>query len=283
VITNDGWEAPATDIIGLHDYEQDATALTARYGEPGALAAMLESGRIAGRRATLVGQREGTGRSPASHDAPGSMPVMLTEFGGMRVPTTPADAPGFPVAVSEKGANWVRIRLHGTPGHASTPLRADNALIKAAIAVQRIAEFQPQAQTGATWARFVAGLGLPPEIADALRDPAAVEGVIDTLPDVGLARLVHACTHTTLAPTILHAGVKTNVIPDTADIEVDVRSLEGEGPDDVEAMIRTALGDLADGADVEITISGRATSSPVETPLWDSVARVTGALVPGAT
>jgi len=79
VITNDGWEAPATDIIGLHDYEQDADTLTARYRTREALAAMLERGSVAGRRTTLAGQREGTVRSPASHD----MPVMLTEFGGM--------------------------------------------------------------------------------------------------------------------------------------------------------------------------------------------------------
>ena len=83
VITNDGWEAPATDIVGLHDYEQDPATLTARYGTPQALTAMLEGGRVAGRRTTLAGQR------------PGDAPVMLTEFGGMALSDDPGGTWGY--------------------------------------------------------------------------------------------------------------------------------------------------------------------------------------------
>ncbi|MBI5288808.1 MAG: glycoside hydrolase family 2 [Chloroflexi bacterium] len=83
VITNDGWEAPATDIVGLHDYEQDAAALDSRYGTPDALAAMLARGRVAGRRTILAGQRE--------HDGP----VMLTEFGGMALSDDPGGTWGY--------------------------------------------------------------------------------------------------------------------------------------------------------------------------------------------
>lgn len=207
---------------------------------------------------------------------------MLTEFGGMRVPTAPADAPAFPVAVAEKGANWVKIRFHGTPGHASLPLNTDNALVKAAKAVQRLAEFKPRAQTGDVWHAFVDGLGLPDEVTAALKDPDGVEQITAMLPDQGLQRLLDACTHTTIAPTILHSGVKTNVIPDTAEIEADVRVLPGEGPEDIERIVREALGDLRDEATIEIWNSGRATSSPHRTPMWDSLSRATAALVPGA-
>jgi beta-galactosidase/beta-glucuronidase len=83
VITNDGWEAPATDIIGLHDYEQDPAALAARFGSPEALAAVLETGRVAGRRASLAGRRAG------------DVPVMLTEFGGMALSDDPGGTWGY--------------------------------------------------------------------------------------------------------------------------------------------------------------------------------------------
>lgn len=207
---------------------------------------------------------------------------LLTEFGGMRVPTAPPDAPAFPVAVAEKGANWVKVRFRGTPGHASLPLDTDNALVKAAKAVQRLSDFRPRARTGDVWTKFVDGLGLPEDVSKALRDPDGLEQFVATLPDQGMARLLDACTHTTIAPTVLHAGVKTNVIPDFAEIEADVRVLPGEGPEDIDRIVREALGDLAGEAEIEITISGRATSSPDETPLWHVLADATARLVPGA-
>ena len=48
---------------------------------------------------------------------------------------------------------------------------------------------------------------VPSENLDGLRD------ALSELP-LGMSRLVHACTHTTFAPTVMHAGTKTNVIPD---------------------------------------------------------------------
>lgn len=208
---------------------------------------------------------------------------MVSEFGGMKIPTSPPDAPALPVGIAEKGANWVKIRFRGTPGHGSVPYRTDNALVKAAEAVRRVSEWHSPAQITETWKQFVSGLGLPPGVAGALSDPGMVEQVIAALPDLGLARMVQACTHTTLAPTVMHAGVKTNVIPDSAAFEVDVRSLPGEGPEDVVAMLTEALGpDLTADAEIDVVVPGRATESPVDTPLWDVLSAAARKLVPGA-
>ena len=46
--------------------------------------------------------------------------------------------------------------------------------------------------------------------------------------------------------------MKTNVIPDRVELEVDIRTLPGETPDDVAGAPRRALGDLADQVEVEI-------------------------------
>ena len=45
-----------------------------------------------------------------------------------------------------------------------------------------------------------------------------IPGETETLP-LAMARQAHACTHTTFAPTIIHGGTKTNVIPDLVDVE----------------------------------------------------------------
>ena len=56
-----------------------------------------------------------------------------------------------------------------------------------------------------------------------------------TLPSVGAASHLHACTHTTFSPNLVdgnpsgNSRMKVNVIPDTVVVEVDIRTLPGEG------------------------------------------------------
>jgi acetylornithine deacetylase/succinyl-diaminopimelate desuccinylase-like protein len=79
----------------------------------------------------------------------------------------------------------------------------------------------------------------------------------------------------------VHGGTKTNMIPDSVVLEVDIRTLPGQSGDDVRALIAEALGDLADRVEIESN-EDLATASPVDTPLWDALARVSGRLVAGS-
>jgi acetylornithine deacetylase/succinyl-diaminopimelate desuccinylase-like protein len=208
---------------------------------------------------------------------------VITESGGFEMPlpsTTPG--PKLPVMVGEKGTYWCRFRVKGTPGHGSMPLRTDNALVKAAEVVRRIAEYRPETNIIEAWRGFVEGADLPPEMAEMFLDPTKVERFVQDFPDLGVARMVHAATHTTFAPTMMHAGIKTNVIPDTVDLQVDIRTLPGQDEQDIRAMIDEALGDLAGSVEISAQSNDSATASPAETPLWDSLQRVTERLVPGA-
>jgi acetylornithine deacetylase/succinyl-diaminopimelate desuccinylase-like protein len=199
---------------------------------------------------------------------------VITESGGFQVPT--ANGIRLPIMVEEKGTFWSNITVHGTPSHASQAYRTDNALVTAAEVVRRIAEYRPEARIGETWRRYVEGLGLPPEMAD----PDQVDAFIADLP-VGVARIAHSCTHTTMAPTVAHGGTKTNIIPDRVDLQVDVRTMPGQSGDAARALLLDAIGDLADK--VEITSNDDpATSSPTDTPLWDSLTRVVGRLCEGS-
>jgi len=208
---------------------------------------------------------------------------VVTESGGFRLPFGSGAGPRLPVVVAEKGTYWCRIRVRGTPGHGSMPFRSDNALVKAAEVVRRIAEYRPETTVHDIWRRFLDAVDLPPEIADALRDPAGVRTFVESTADTGLARAVHAATHTTFAPTVLHGGVKTNVIPDTADLEVDIRTLPGQSPEDVREMLVEALGDLAEEVEIAPLSEDVATGSPADTPLYRSLERITATLVPGSS
>jgi acetylornithine deacetylase/succinyl-diaminopimelate desuccinylase-like protein len=195
---------------------------------------------------------------------------VLTESGGFQIPT--AEGTRLPVVVGEKGTFWSKLTVRGTPGHGSQPFRTDNAVVTAAEVVRRLAEYQPDTQIHPSWRRFVEGMALEPEIAGALLTPDEFHRALAELP-LGIARHWHACTHTTFAPTVIHGGTKTNVIPDRVDLEVDIRTLPGQTGRDALDVLRDALGDLADAVEVQSN-DDPATESSIDTPLWDTLTRV---------
>jgi acetylornithine deacetylase/succinyl-diaminopimelate desuccinylase-like protein len=206
---------------------------------------------------------------------------VVTESGGVPVPTS--TGPRLKISVGEKGGNWRRLVVHGTPGHGSRPFRTDNALVTAAKVVQRIAEYRPKARILDPWRRYVQELELGPELTAALTDPARVWETAREMDNLALAREAHACTHTTFSPNVTRGGTKVNVIPDRVEIDVDIRALPGVEPAEVDAMLREALGDLADRVTVETTGRRQAGSvSPLDTPLVDALSRVASKLVPGS-
>lgn len=196
---------------------------------------------------------------------------VLTENGGLH--TGSPDAPFVAMNVGEKGVAWRRLRLRGTPGHGSAPYGADNALVKAAAVINRLTEYRPAPRVHELWRTQLETMDLDPELRAALADPDRIDATLAALP-VGAARHLHACTHTTFSCNVVEAPpMKTNVIPDLVELGVDIRTLPGEGADEVRAHLDAALGDLADQVEVEIVMNDPASISRVDTPLWDALQR----------
>jgi acetylornithine deacetylase/succinyl-diaminopimelate desuccinylase-like protein len=204
---------------------------------------------------------------------------LLTENGG--TVSRRGDNLNVTVHVGEKGVAWRRLRVTGTPGHGSMPYGADNALVKAAHVVSRLADYRPAPYVDDLWSAFVDTLQLDPDLKAALADPSRVDEAIARLP-AALARFAWSATHTTFSPNMCRAGVKTNVIPDGVDIEVDIRTIPGDNEDEVRRHIDKALGDLSEEVTIEKLFSKPASASPTGTPLWDVLARVVDAHYPGA-
>jgi acetylornithine deacetylase/succinyl-diaminopimelate desuccinylase-like protein len=112
----------------------------------------------------------------------------------------------------------------------------------------------------------------------------ALDGFVDPPgTDLGVARKAHACTHTTLAPTIISGGTKTNVIPDVVDLQVDIRALPGDRDEDVADLLREAIGpELAPHVQILADAWNPGSVSSIRSPLWDSLSRVSAGLVPGS-
>lgn len=205
----------------------------------------------------------------------------LTELGGWST----VDDHGHrhvTVNIGEKGLNWRRLRVSGTPGHGSMPFGADNALVKAAEIVRRLSEYRPAPYLGETWRALVDTMSVPVELRRALLDPATVFDTIAAMP-TPVARTCHALTHTTISPNVAHGGQKTNVIPDAVDIEVDIRTVPGTTKADVDAMLADALGDLAGHVEIVDLQIGDPTQSPMDNPLWNTISRHTQVAYPGAS
>lgn len=77
VISNDGWEHTRSDLLTVHDYQNDPTRLHASYATADDARRSLAGVSPNGRR-TLVGTLE-------EAEATGARPVILSEFGGVSV------------------------------------------------------------------------------------------------------------------------------------------------------------------------------------------------------
>lgn len=181
----------------------------------------------------------------------------------------------YPIQVAEKGTTTYRLTFRGTWGHGSMP-RADNALVQAAAAVGRLSEPWPVRLTDVT-RRFLDGAIAATEathapIARILRtlaagDPGASAKGLEALCLPIYARALDAMLRDTLSPNVLHAGVKFNIVPGEAVLEIDCRRLPGTSEPEMEARLRERLGpELAAITDIELLIGNDAVVSPYEDP-----------------
>ena len=58
-------------------------------------------------------------------------------------------------------------------------------------------------------------------------NPAAFDTALDRASE-GTQPMLYAATRTTFSPNIAHGGVKVNVIPESAEVDIDIRTLPGD-------------------------------------------------------
>jgi acetylornithine deacetylase/succinyl-diaminopimelate desuccinylase-like protein len=197
----------------------------------------------------------------------------INEGGGERIELADG-TPIYEATVAEKMTAPFRLRVLGRSGHASMPGIADNALVKAARLIERLAAFRPEPQ-------------LQPEVEGFLRVvlgevPPATEAVERTRAvSPAAADSVEALLVATFSPTIVSASVKRNVIPAVCELEVDCRLLPGQHPEHVEPVIRAVLGGDID-YELEWIEARGGTRSPLDTPLWRALEEFVAEAEPGA-
>jgi len=180
----------------------------------------------------------------------------------------------YGVCIAEKGVFRFSLTTDGVAGHASIPKIGDNALLKMAPLLARMADRQPGFDLTDGPRALLEGLGLEPD-----GDPAAALERLRAR-DAGLALLVEPLLGVTLAPTRISASEKINVIPASAELRVDCRIPPGLGEEQALARIREVIGE--DGYRLEFTERVVGNQSPVSSPLMDAIERWIGEHDPGA-
>ncbi len=175
---------------------------------------------------------------------------------------------------AEKMSAPFRILVHGRSGHASMPGIADNALVKAARLIERIAAYRPEPQVQQEIEAFMRTV-----LGEVPSPGSVVERARELHPTV--AELVEPLLAPRFAPTIISASQKRNVIPALCEVVVDCRLLPGQHPAAVEPIVRAVLGGDVD-YELDWLEAHGGTRSPLDTPLWQAVEEFVAASEPGA-
>jgi acetylornithine deacetylase/succinyl-diaminopimelate desuccinylase-like protein len=175
----------------------------------------------------------------------------VSEVGGFSV-TINGDHRLYLIESAQKGIQWLKLTARGTAGHGSFK-NTDNAVTKLSQAVARIGNYewpQLETRTGAIFFRKIA------ELTGEKYDPKNVKPLLKHLgPSV---KMLGATIQNTANPTMLEAGYKANVIPQTASAVIDGRFLPGF-ENDLHDTIKKLAGD-----DIEIEFVARDIALEVE-------------------
>jgi len=175
----------------------------------------------------------------------------VSEVGGFSVTIT-GEHRLYLIEAAQKGIQWMKLTAKGSAGHGSF-INQDNAVTKVADAVSRIGKYewpQLETKTGNIFFRKIA------ELTGDRYDPKNVKPLLHHLGDA--VKMLGATISNTANPTMLEAGYKVNVIPQSASAMIDGRFLPGH-----ENQLQETIKKLA-GDEIEIEILTRDIALEVE-------------------
>ncbi len=182
----------------------------------------------------------------------------------------------YGVCCAEKGIFRFNITAHGQAGHAALPRTGDNALLKLAPVLAKLADQPESFEVTEAPAALLRALGEDPDQAGAAM--ARLQAA-----DPGLRTIVEPMVGVTLTPTMASASSKMNVIPSRAQIRIDCRVPPGLGEEAARRRIEHVLGSAVDGLTIEFTERVVGNQSTVDSELMRAIERWVEHNDPGAS
>lgn len=209
----------------------------------------------------------------------------LNEGGGL--PVQIGNKTFYTINSIEKGLWWFKVRVKGTSGHGSIP-HADNALAKSAFIIDRVARHKFPKRIAPAVREFIlrAGEALGPEF-----HKLALLLVDETQePDLSMipknspisASLLNALVRTTISPTVMHAGVKENVIPDSCEFVLDCRLVPGDTRERVRERLLELAGAYKNDLEIETINTHDVSGSAIDDEFYKLIEATIREEAPGA-
>lgn len=208
--------------------------------------------------------RGGLGAAWLADHADFSWANCLSEEGGSHLPAADG-SDALVVVVGEKGAGQRRLTVHGDAGHGSAPFGREMAVAKIAEVARRVAAIEPEVRADEIWEGYVRAWKFDPDTEAALLAGSGYDAFGQ------LESYSHAMSHLTISPTVLRAGGAINVLPSVAWMELDIRPLPGQTQDEIDELLRSALGELAEEVEITHLITEDGSVSPTSGPLYDAI------------
>jgi len=223
-----------------------------------------------------MGSRTFVERHP---DLVGKIEYVLTESSDTRVEN--GKVRWFGIGVGEKRTWWKRMVATGTTSHGSVPL-GDNPVDRLIGALHRITSWETPLRLTPAVDRFFQAQSRDQTgehrawLADAGAALRSDRGRAWLLGEPGR----NALLRNTITPTVLKGSDKTNIIPQEASVELDIRLL----PDEDTTAFRRELEQLIGDPKIRLESIGDLApryDAPLDTELFQALERVSRRLLPG--
>ena len=205
---------------------------------------------------------------------------VINEGGGLAIPIEGKNI--YTIQTAEKGILWFKIKAKGRPGHGSVPGTADNAILRMNRVVEKLGNYRAKMTVVPTVKQFLSQITKENKTVQQalmllLQNPDMGDQILDMLAekDKAMAEELRASLRMTIAPTIIHGGIKENIIPSECEAVFDCRVLPGQTSTEAMDEIKRLL----EGVDLEKlefeTIQANEPSeSPANTPLYEQIVNV---------
>jgi acetylornithine deacetylase/succinyl-diaminopimelate desuccinylase-like protein len=226
------------------------------------------------------GGEAGAGWLVRNHPQKVEAKYVLNEGGGLAIPVVSKEI--YTIQTAEKGIYWFKVKAKGRPGHGSVPSAADNAILRMNKIVDILGNYRAKITIVPTVNQFLSEVAKEnPMVQQAvtliLQNPDAADQLLDMLAqmDKTMAEEIRARLRMTIAPTVIHGGVKENIIPSECEATFDCRILPGQTPADAMNEIKGLLKDLEmDKLEFETIQANDPSESPSDTPLYEHIVNV---------
>jgi acetylornithine deacetylase/succinyl-diaminopimelate desuccinylase-like protein len=189
------------------------------------------------------------------------------------------------IQASEKVPTNVAVIATGTSGHASMP-RPDNAVVHLAAAVAKIGAFQTPVQLNVITRHYFEGLQTIEDedtakwIRALLEQPGRQDLAAKRLSE--MSPMWNSMMRDSIAPTMLNAGIRQNVVPSEARAVVNIRLLPGNSVDALIVQFKKLVDDPQIRFEVMPDAGQPAPPSSIEGDLFKTIERVSQQVFNGA-